>query len=145
MPSSRERTWDIVVTGRYGADVTFIDSALASVFATCNIDPMRLAIGGFSDGASYALSLGVSNGDLFTALLGYSPGFWIPGEHRGRPRAFVSHGDNDAILPVTNTRENIVKGMRSAGYTVTYQAFSGGHTLTSAIYEQGMNWFLSPA
>jgi predicted esterase len=29
------------------------------------IDPARVAIGGFSDGATYALSLGLINGDLF--------------------------------------------------------------------------------
>ncbi len=30
---------------------------------------------GFSDGASYALSLGVPNGDLFTHIVAFSPGF----------------------------------------------------------------------
>ena len=33
---------------------------------------------GFSDGASYALSLGAANGDLFTHIAAFSPGFMRP-------------------------------------------------------------------
>jgi predicted esterase len=40
---------------------------------------------GFSDGASYALSLGLANGDLFTHVLGFSPGFMRVPRHVGRP------------------------------------------------------------
>src|SRR6476661_8962481 len=59
-PDSREGTWDLSLGG-YGPDVRFIDSALELAFQKCNIDPARIALGGFSDGASYALSLGISN------------------------------------------------------------------------------------
>jgi len=51
-----------------------------------------VAIQGFSDGASYALSLGLTNGDLFTHVIAFSPGFAAPAEQRGRPRIYVSHG-----------------------------------------------------
>jgi phospholipase/carboxylesterase len=34
-----------------------------------------VALGGFSDGASYALSLDLTNGDLFASLIAFSPGF----------------------------------------------------------------------
>jgi len=33
---------------------------------------------GFSDGASYALSVGITNGDLFTHVIAFSPGFVAP-------------------------------------------------------------------
>src|SRR5215212_11900773 len=66
-PSSREYTWDLVARrGRYGPDVAAIDRALEQTFSRCAVDPARIAIGGYSDGASYALSLGMANGDLFT-------------------------------------------------------------------------------
>ena len=65
-PDSRERTWD-AIRGQFGPDVAFLDKALAKVFETVPIDRKRVAVGGFSDGASYAISLGLQNGDLFTA------------------------------------------------------------------------------
>src|SRR5262249_35870536 len=76
-PDSRGGTWDLSLGG-FGPDVEFIDSALALVFRRCAIDPSRTCLGGFSDGASYALSLGVTNGDLFPSLMAFSPGFFAP-------------------------------------------------------------------
>src|SRR5947209_3230289 len=76
-PSSRGRTWDVIL-GSYGPDVAFLDEALTAVFARCAVDASHIAIGGFSDGASYALSLGLANGDLFTHVLAFSPGFMAP-------------------------------------------------------------------
>ena len=55
---------------------------------------------GFSDGASYALSIGLANGDLFGHVLAWSPGFVAPPEFVGRPRVFVSHGTDDRVLPI---------------------------------------------
>jgi len=68
-PDSRGMTWD-AIRGEYGPDITFIDQALAWVFERYAVDPARLVIGGFSDGASYALSLGIGNGDLVPRLKG---------------------------------------------------------------------------
>ena len=56
------------------------------------VDPARLVIGGFSDGASYALSLGLINGQLFRKVAAFSPGFVVTGEPEGKPRVFISHG-----------------------------------------------------
>src|SRR5262245_38875298 len=55
-PDSRGRTWD-AIGGDFGRDVAFLDRALARVFEMVAVDPGRIAVGGFSDGASYALSL----------------------------------------------------------------------------------------
>src|SRR5215203_3590475 len=80
-PASRDRTWDLLVDRRYGPDAAMIDRALEQTFSRYAIDPLRLAIGGFSDGASYALSLRITNGDLFTHVLAFSPGFVAPAGH----------------------------------------------------------------
>lgn len=55
---SRSSTWDII-TSQYGPDIDFIDRALAQTFSRYAIDNRRIAIAGFSDGASYALSVGM--------------------------------------------------------------------------------------
>ena len=100
VPDSRGRTWDMIL-GNYGPDVAFIDQALAQTFSRYALNPARLAIGGFSDGASYALSLGLSNGDLFTHIIAFSPGFMAPAQQQGRPPVFITHGTQDRVLPIT--------------------------------------------
>ncbi len=54
-PASEGPTWD-VIQSRYGPDVAFLDQSLARSFELRTVDPGRVAIAGFSDGASYALS-----------------------------------------------------------------------------------------
>ena len=90
-PESRGVTWD-AIRGSFGDDIVFLNRALERVFANVSVDARRIAIGGFSDGASYALSLGIANGDLFPRVVACSPGFVIPTPAHGRARFFVSHG-----------------------------------------------------
>jgi phospholipase/carboxylesterase len=71
-PASKGQTWDALLDS-FGPDIDYIDRALTRTFELCAVDPTRLAVGGFSDGASYALSIGLPNGDLFTHVLAFSP------------------------------------------------------------------------
>jgi phospholipase/carboxylesterase len=141
-PDSRSGTWDLIFAG-FGPDVAFIDRALRHTFERCNIDPERIALAGFSDGATYALSLGLSNGDLFSHLVAYSPGFMsVVGQPVGEPRIFVSHGNGDTILPVSGSRDGIVPTLRGSGYNVTYEEFEGGHEVDLGVTNLSLNWFL---
>jgi predicted esterase len=99
VPASGDATWD-VIRGGFGPDVAALDQALAYVFEYFSADPGRLAIAGFSDGASYALSVGLTNGDLFSRIFAFSPGFVVPGPRSGRPFVFISHGTADRVLPI---------------------------------------------
>ena len=127
-PKSRGGTWDVILGG-FGPDVAAIDGALDEAFRRSSVDADRVAVSGFSDGASYALSLGLGNGDLFAAVLAFSPGFSAPATRRGRPAVFVSHGTDDPVLPIGRTSRRIVPSLRRAGYDVDYREFSGGHTV----------------
>src|SRR5437899_1332354 len=74
-PDSRdEATWDVLLHG-YGPDVEFIGQALRQTRRQCTIDPKKMWMAGHSDGASYALSLGLGTGDTF----GYIAAFWPGG------------------------------------------------------------------
>ncbi len=127
VPESRGRTWDVIL-GAYGPDVSFLDAVLRAVFGRHRVDPRRVALAGFSDGASYALSLALGNGDLFTHVLAFSPGFAAPPEPLvGRPRIFVSHGVSDDVLPIGPCSRRLVPRLRAAGYEVRYREFPGGH------------------
>ena len=139
---SRDYTWDLILGG-YGSDLRSLDLELQYVFLSCNIDPEHIALCGFSDGATYALSLGISNGDLFSHLIGYSPGMVFSSDYLvGKPKIYISHGNNDFELPVEGSRDYIVPTFIDMGYDVTYYEFRGGHTLPAAVFEKSLNWFL---
>ena len=127
-PASREYTWDLAV-GRYGPNVAGIDRVMEQTFACYAVDPARVAIGGYSDGASYALSLGLANGDLFRRVLAFSPGFAAPPATMGRPALYVSHGTADEVLPIDRCSRRLVPRLQRAGYAVRYEEFEGGHVV----------------
>ena len=140
--SSRGPTWDSILgRGRYGPDAAAIDRALENVFSRCVVDPARVAVGGYSDGASYALSLGIANGDLFSHVLAFSPGFLAPASQTGSPRIFVSHGTRDGWLPIDSCSRRIVPRLERAGYEVRYLEFEGGHVVPPAIAREAARWF----
>jgi phospholipase/carboxylesterase len=138
-PDSRDSSWD-VLRGGLGPDVTFINEALQRVFESTSVDPARVAIGGFSDGASYALTLGLMNGELFRRIIAWSPGFIAPGAARGRPRVFVSHGTRDEILPIDRCSRVLVPQLQRLGYEVTFREFDGGHTVPPDLAREGLRW-----
>ncbi len=143
VPDSRGRSWD-VVRGGFGPDVDFIDRALELVFARYAVDPSRIVAEGFSDGASYALSLGLLNGDLFTHVIAFSPGFVTEGSRRGTPRFFISHGTADRILPIDLCSRRIVRDLRG-DYDVSYTEFDGGHEVPAEIARAALEWMTGPA
>ncbi len=142
-PDSRGRdTWD-VIRGGYGPDIQFIDRALGYVFERFSIEPRRVAVGGFSDGASYALSIGLMNGDLFQNILAFSPGFAAPAQTRDKPRIFISHGDKDEVLPVERCGRRLARELSRGGYDVDYREFAGGHVVPPEMVAAATNWFLA--
>jgi phospholipase/carboxylesterase len=139
VPSSRSSTWD-AVRGGMGPDVTFLDRALSRVFELVNVDPVRLGIGGFSDGASYALTLGLINGDLFRRVIAFSPGFVVEGAAHGKPQFFISHGTSDQILPIDQCSRRIVPNLKQHGYDVTFRGLDGGHEVPPAVAAEALKW-----
>ena len=139
-PSSRATTWD-AVSGSFGEDVEFIDQALQRVFETAAIDTGKISVGGFSDGASYALALGLINGDLFRGVVAFSPGFFVDNiPHGKRPRFFISHGTKDHILPINRCGRRIATDLKARGYEVTFREFAGDHEIPADIALEGLSW-----
>ncbi|HYV95986.1 MAG TPA: hypothetical protein VE967_00875 [Gemmatimonadaceae bacterium] len=138
-PTSREMTWD-GIHGSFDVDVAFIDRALERTYQLVSVDPARVVLGGFSDGASYGLSLGLMNGDAFHKLVAFSPGFIVDGPAAGKPEIFISHGTADQILPIDQCSRRIVPALRARGYTVEYREFDGPHTVPDTMAKEAFTW-----
>ena len=138
-PNSRDTTWD-AIRGEFGPDVEYLNRVLEGTFNLAAIDPARVAIGGFSDGASYAISLGLINGDFFRSVIAFSPGFVIEGTPQGSPRFFISHGTYDHILPIDRCGRQIAANLKAGGYDVTFREFEGDHEIPADVAREGLKF-----
>lgn len=140
-PRSLGPTWDLMING-VGPDVALIDDALAYTFTRAHIDPARIALGGFSDGASYALTIGLANGDLFNKLIAFSPGFFEELRLLGKPPVRMTHGTADTILPIERTGRPVARRLRDLGYAVDFREFEGGHQVRREDAAAALAWLV---
>lgn len=141
-PHSTYPTWDIVIGGN-GPDLEALQRAMVAVTARYRIRQDRLAFAGFSDGASYALSIGITNGDIASHVIAFSGGFMSVFTQEGAPRVFIAHGLVDEQLPIqTSGRTNAAK-LTAAGYDVEYVEFNGTHVIHPPIVNEAIRFFLA--
>jgi phospholipase/carboxylesterase len=133
---SAGHTWD---TG-FADDVPEIERRMQEVFDVYAIDPDRVGVQGFSDGASYTLSLGLANGDLFRHAVASSPGGYAEAPRRGRPEIVITHGTGDPVIPFELSRDETVPKLRRMGYEVTFRPFEGGHGMPNAMVPEMLDW-----
>jgi predicted esterase len=137
--SSFAYTWDAVI-GRFGVDTDHAAKVIAAAFDRCAIDPARVGLAGFSDGATYALALGRANGNLFTRVAAFSPGYLIDVATEGKPEFFISHGTSDGVLFIDNSSRKIVPWLRKRHYEVDYREFDGGHQIPKEMADIAIPW-----
>ena len=140
-PKSTNASWDVLYGG-FGPDVVRINNALVETFKKVNVDPAHIVLAGFSDGASYALSLGLANGDLFSHVIAFSPGFISAVPLNGKPKFFVVHGLTDGVLSYDHTKNVFVPFLQRLGYAVQFDSFQGGHTVDDTEARKASQWFL---
>ncbi len=141
-PSTRSGTWD-AIRGSFAHDFEQLNTLLGLCFERCNIDTTRFAVAGFSDGASYGISLGLINGDLFSHVIAHSPGFIIADNWHGRPQVFISHGTADEVLPFERCGKVIHERLQSAGYAPRFDVFDGGHVASPELRSSALAWMKS--
>lgn len=142
-PQSMYPTWDVVIGG-HGPDLARLDAALSTVAEHFCIDPARLAFAGFSDGASYALSLGLTNGDVASHVIGLSGGFMNTFTQTGMPRVFLAHGRSDSQLPIETSAHVNARRLLESGYDLTLQPFDGDHVIVPGVVAKAVDFFLEP-
>ena len=89
---------------------------------------------------SYAISLGLLNGDLFKGVMAFSPGFVIEGPWVGKPRFYISHGKQDRILPIEKCGRRIAADVNAHAYGVTLKEFDGGHEIPADVLRESFRW-----
>ena len=141
------RTWTLKPDGKgsadFGPDPTALDEALTALFGQAAIDPQRVVILGFSDGASYALSLGPANPRLFKGIVALSPGTaWLPAGIDSSQRIAIAHGTKDDVLPYENAGDTIVPGLERAGLKPRTLWFKGDHEIDNRSVEQALDYAL---
>lgn len=156
---SRGDTWDLVPRNhlggdgplamkgppqiRFGKDVERVDAALAELFVRRSADPGRVVLIGFSDGASYALSLGLANPQLFAGIIALSPGFvMVPGNLPRAQRIFIAHGRRDRVLSFNVAKQDILGLLVEVGLKPQFRPFDGDHTIDDAALAEGLDYAL---
>lgn len=151
---SKAATWDLVPRNdrgggplamksgpvmRYGADVGRIDAVLAELYAKARVDARRSVLLGFSDGASYALSLGLANPQLFAAIIALSPGFvTIPAKVAPSQRIYIAHGRRDQVLPFQVAQKDIAGLLLANGLKPQFRPFEGDHRIDDEALTEGL-------
>jgi phospholipase/carboxylesterase len=140
-PQSMFPTWDIVIGG-HGPDLQRLERALSTVAAHFRLDAAHLAFAGFSDGGSYALSTGLTNGDVASHVIGLSAGFMNAFSQTGTPRVFLGHGRSDRQLPIETSAHAHARRLLEAGYDLTLQPFDGDHVIVPWVVARAVDFFL---
>lgn len=142
-PQSTYPTWDIVVGGN-GPDLSHLDQSLQWVASRFALDPGHLCLAGFSDGGSYALSTGLTNGDVASHVIGLSAGFINSFTQAGAPRIFLAHGRSDLQLPIETSAQPHALKMLEAGHDLTLLPFDGDHVIVPWVIDQAVSFFMGP-
>lgn len=152
IPTARGANWDLIedllgrygiemnVRPRYGRDLDALDSALADLFARVAIDPARIGMMGFSNGATYALNVGATNPALVRTIVAFSPGPAYLNRVDPSQRIFISHGREDPDLSYSATR-SVVAWLRSRKAAVHFEPFDGKHIVPREVRQKGIDFF----
>ena len=140
-PESRGLTWGRSIPG-FDADVRYLGPAYRRVAEIVDIDTTRVALGGVSDGAGYALSMGLAYGNSFNHLIILMAGQMVPYRHQGKPKIFMIHGVDDTQMPIDKTARLYVPKLKADGYDVTYHEYQGGHRVPAAEIRAAFEWFV---
>lgn len=140
-PQSMFPTWDIVIGG-HGPDIERLEAALQQVASHFVLDPGHLGFAGFSDGGSYALSVGLTNGDVASHVMALSAGFMNTFVRHGSPKVFIAHGRHDSQLPFETSARLHAQRLLEEGVDLTLLPFDGDHVILPGVVERAVEFFL---
>ena len=111
-----------------------------------DLDPKRINILGFSQGASLSLYSGLLNTSVFRTVVALS-GF-LPVKERiddFDPKkvinldVFMGHGKLDAVVPI-QLGQNTLAGLKELGLKPTYVEYNSEHTISNECLQDVLKW-----
>lgn len=146
VPRSLDATWDLI-TGRGQADLEFLEHAWDLVYRRYPVDADRQVLMGYSDGASYALSMALSNPGVFDAALCWAAGFVVVdrssiGRPGRKPRIYLEYGTHDELFPFEQIALPMRDDLRKAGYELEFSVDEGGrHWPSGTFHAEALSWY----
>jgi len=139
-------TWDLI-SGGGRPDVDFLEYAYDLIYRRYPVDFFRQAVIGYSDGASYGLSLGLANPRIYRAIMAWAAGFIVVDPATldaddPKPDILLEYGTHDPLFPFDQVAIPNRDALRSAGYDVTFRADEGGRHFPSGDFQpEALDWF----
>jgi phospholipase/carboxylesterase len=146
VPRSVLPTWDLIASAER-PDLDFLEYAYDLIYRRYPIDRERQALLGYSDGASYALSMGLSNPQIFRAIMAWAAGFIAlePGfdpDAARKPDLLLEYGTHDPIFPFEHVALPMRANLERAGYSVEWRVDQGGkHWPSPDFLPEALDWF----
>lgn len=168
IPRSLHPTWDLIVEGAYGGvppadpeaaaagapasdrpDLDFLEYAYDLIYRRYPVDAARQALIGYSDGASYGLSVALSNPDVFRAAMLWAAGFLALdaaaiSEDAPKPALLLEYGTHDELFPFAQVALPMRAKLEELGYAVHFRVDEGGRHWPSGDFQpEALDWFFS--
>jgi phospholipase/carboxylesterase len=146
VPRSLAPTWDLIAGGGR-PDLDFLEFAYDLIYRRYPVDAQRQAMVGYSDGASYALSVGISNPRIFRAVMGWAAGFvaydfTFVTEADPKPDILLEYGTQDELFPYETVALPMRDSLQEAGYPLEFRTDEGGRHWPSGYFQgQALDWF----
>ena len=148
VPRSVRPTWDLIA-GDERPDLDFLQWAYDLIYRRYPVDPERQALLGYSDGASYALSVGLSNPRVFRAVMGWAAGFAAIDDTNlqpedPKPPVLLEYGTHDELFPFDRIALPMRAELERLGYRVEFRVDEGGrHWPSGSFQSEALDWFFS--
>ena len=108
-------------------------------------EPGQVLLGGFSQGGMMTYRYGLTNPDLFKALVilsGVAPDMDLLREMLPEDRSqsvFVAHGTSDQMVGVTEARSSL-GFLEAEGYSPVYKEYGMGHEISQDVMDDLVPW-----
>lgn len=146
VPRSVAPTWDLIA-GEGRADLDFLEYAYDLIYRRYRIDAFSQSLIGYSDGASYALSVGLSNAGFFDAVMVWAAGFVVLDPATAdaaapKPRLYLEYGTHDELFAFDRVARPMKENLERAGYDVTFSVDEGGrHWPSGSFQSEALDWY----
>jgi phospholipase/carboxylesterase len=161
-PKSVRETWDVVDLAQEdqsghdfrvmqspysrSRDAALLRTAIANVQKQVPIDPKRIVVAGYSDGASMALAVGLDRRVPASSVLAFAPGIpVVPSQLAAGRKAIIAHGRQDPVIPFNADCHEIARPLRDQGVDVRFRPFDGGHEFPAGILHEMLDAAFGPA